>query len=172
MHKTQRKKTVEGSLLLKEIQHLWDTWIRYLVLIDFLVMFILVSTIMISDPKISVSEKVLIPSIIIIIGILTWLFLRKFALELQITTAGIFIKYLPFDSRYYFIPKKEVQSYEIRKNKSLQSGKSIRKNQLTLTILNSEIFVIKTEDGEYRIGSKRTNDIRYSIEKMYQANQY
>ncbi|MBE2247854.1 MAG: hypothetical protein IAE67_11415 [Candidatus Competibacteraceae bacterium] len=166
MPKLQRKSEIEGAVIFSEEQRLWDTWIRYFLMVEFLFIFTLVSVLMIQDKANSMADIIFSTVMVFVIGLAGILLIRVFMMDVRVTTKGIYVRYKPIDRKYYFIPQTEIRSWEITKNQMMQSGKNIRKQSATFTMISSRVILIHTSDRKIRIGTNRTSEFSDAISRM------
>lgn len=159
----EKRKETEGSVLFSEEQRMWDTWIRYLLMVDFSLMTILVSALILTDKDASLNEKILIPLGIILFSLLIIFLFRSVQLITVITTTGIYIRLKPFEKRYRFIAKDQIKELKEVKANFFNTGIKIKRGEKSFIIHGNKAVDIHTSTIKITLGSNRYNDFNASL---------
>jgi hypothetical protein len=162
----EKRKETEGSVLFIEEQRIWDTWIRYLLIVDFSLMSILVTALTLTNKEASLNEKILVPLSFILFSLLILLLFRSFQLITVITTNGIYIQLKPFEKKYRFIPKENIKELKEVKVNFFNTGIKIKRGKKSFIIHGNKALEIQTSSYKITLGSNRYNDFITSLQNL------
>jgi uncharacterized membrane protein len=162
----EKRKETEGSVLFSEEQRMWDTWIRYLLIVDFSFMTVLVSALTLTDKEASLNEKILVPLGIILLNVLILLLFRSIQLITVITANGIYIRLKPFEKKYRFIAKENIKELKEVKANFFNTGIKIKRGEKSFIIHGNKALEIQTSSYKITLGSNRYNDFITSLQNM------
>ncbi len=162
----EKRKETEGYLLFSEEQRIWDTWIRYLLIVDFSFMTLLVSALTLTDKEASLNEKILAPLGIFFFSMLILLLFWSIQLITIITTTGIYIRLKPFEKKYRFIAKENIKELKEVKANFFNAGIKIKRGEKSFIIHGNKALDIHTSTIKITLGSNRYNDFNSSLHTM------
>ncbi|MCX7744675.1 MAG: hypothetical protein N2167_08955 [Flavobacteriales bacterium] len=162
----EKRKVIDGVIWFQEEQCMWNTWIKYLLIVDFIFLSILVTTIVITDKDTSTPEKIFIPIGIALFNTLVIILFRSIKLQTVITDCGIFLRLKPFEKKFQFIAKETIKELKEVKVTCFNTGIKISKNAKSYIIEGNKAVEIYTQKMKITLGSNHYNDLNSALKKI------
>lgn len=166
----EKRKETEGTALFCEEQRVWDTWIKYLLMVDFTFMTVLVTALTLTDKEASLNEKILVPTGIILFSVLIILLFRAIQLVTVITPGGVYIRLKPIEKKYRFIAKENIKELKEVKVNFFNTGIKITRKEKSFIFQGNKAVEIYTDKMKITLSTNRYHDLKTSLHKISSPN--
>ncbi len=120
-----RTQEISGRFLYEEMQH-FPRWFRIVLAMlmgsSLLITVVSVLATSTGENKTELKEAVLSILLVILINGITYFLIVKMKLEKQVTSNGIYYRWLPYQKKYRYMERSELASFYIRKSPAMSYG--------------------------------------------------
>jgi hypothetical protein len=120
-----KAREISGRFLFEEVQH-FPRWFRIVLamLMGSSLLITVVSLVATSagEDRTEVREAVLVILLVILINGLSYFLIVNMKLEKQVTSNGIYYRWLPYQKKYSFMEKSDLASFDIKKSPAMSYG--------------------------------------------------
>lgn len=162
----EKRVEAEGIQLFYEEQRMWDTWIKYVLLIDFAFMTLLVTVIILSDKNASMYEKIFIPTGVALFNTAIIYIFWSIKLLTIITEHGIYFRLKPFEKKFRFIAKESIKEFTDVKVNFFNTGIKITRKEKSFIFQGNKAVEIFTDKMKIILGTNRYHDLNSALHRI------
>jgi hypothetical protein len=166
----EKRVEAEGIELFYEEQRMWDTWIKYLLLVDFAFMTMLVSAVILSDKNATLHEKIFIPTGVALFNTTIIYLFRSIKFLTIITEHGIYFRLKPFEKKFRFIAKDTIKEFKEVKVNFFNTGIKIARKEKSFIFQGNKAVEIYTDKMKIVLGTNRYHDLNSALHKFTSLN--